>query len=40
MAFRHVIFPMLRPVTGTVVILNCVFIWNDLMEGFAGGLKA
>ena len=29
--FRHIIFPMLRPVTGTVLILNCVFIWNDFM---------
>lgn len=29
--FRHVIFPMIRPVTGTVLILNCVFIWNDFM---------
>jgi raffinose/stachyose/melibiose transport system permease protein len=29
--FRHVIFPMARPITGTVLILNCVFIWNDFM---------
>lgn len=29
--FMHVIFPMIRPVTGTVIILNCVFIWNDFM---------
>lgn len=29
--FFQVIFPMLRPVTGTVLILNCVFIWNDFM---------
>ena len=29
--FRHVVFPMLRPITGTVLILNCVFIWNDFM---------
>ena len=29
--FVHVIFPMIRPVTGTVIILNCVFIWNDFM---------
>lgn len=29
--FRHIVFPMLRPVTGTVLILNCVFIWNDFM---------
>lgn len=27
--YRHVLFPMLRPITGTVVILNIVFIWND-----------
>jgi raffinose/stachyose/melibiose transport system permease protein len=29
--FMHVIFPMIRPVTGTVIILNCVFVWNDFM---------
>jgi len=29
--FLRVIFPMIRPVTGTVIILNCVFIWNDFM---------
>lgn len=29
--FRHVIFPMIRPITGTVIILNCVFVWNDFM---------
>jgi raffinose/stachyose/melibiose transport system permease protein len=29
--FLHVILPMIRPVTGTVIILNCVFIWNDFM---------
>ncbi|MBN9035659.1 MAG: carbohydrate ABC transporter permease [Rhizobiales bacterium] len=29
--FLHVIFPMIRPVTGTVIILNCVFVWNDFM---------
>ena len=29
--FRHVLFPMLGPVTGTVVILNVIFIWNDFM---------
>lgn len=29
--FRHVVFPMARPITGTVLILNCVFIWNDFM---------
>jgi raffinose/stachyose/melibiose transport system permease protein len=29
--FRHVLFPMLGPVTGTVVILNVIAIWNDFM---------
>lgn len=29
--FRHIIFPMMRPITGTVLILNCVFVWNDFM---------
>ncbi|WP_232789020.1 carbohydrate ABC transporter permease [Streptomyces odonnellii] len=28
-AFTRVVFPLLRPVTGTVIILNAVFIWND-----------
>ncbi|HEY8482757.1 MAG TPA: carbohydrate ABC transporter permease [Spirillospora sp.] len=28
-AFTHVVFPLLRPITGTVLILNAVFIWND-----------
>ncbi len=28
-AFVHVIFPLLRPITGTVLILNAVHIWND-----------
>ncbi|WP_312888184.1 carbohydrate ABC transporter permease [Nonomuraea rhodomycinica] len=30
-AFRRVVFPMLRPVTGTVIILNALFIWNDFL---------
>ncbi|MBS7700897.1 MULTISPECIES: carbohydrate ABC transporter permease [unclassified Chelatococcus] len=30
-AFVHIILPMLRPITGTVLILNGVFIWNDFM---------
>jgi raffinose/stachyose/melibiose transport system permease protein len=29
--FRHVLFPLLGPITGTVVILNVIFIWNDFM---------
>ncbi|MFH8519117.1 carbohydrate ABC transporter permease [Streptomyces gelaticus] len=28
-AFTRIVFPLLRPITGTVVILNAVFIWND-----------
>jgi raffinose/stachyose/melibiose transport system permease protein len=28
-AFTKVVFPLLRPITGTVLILNAVFIWND-----------
>jgi raffinose/stachyose/melibiose transport system permease protein len=27
--FIHVLLPMLRPITGTVIILNAVTIWND-----------
>lgn len=30
-AFWLVVFPMLRPITGTVVILNAIFIWNDFL---------
>ena len=29
--FRLVVFPMLRPITITVVVLNGVFIWNDFL---------
>jgi raffinose/stachyose/melibiose transport system permease protein len=28
-AFRYVIFPMLRPITVTALVLNAVFVWND-----------
>lgn len=28
-AFLHIVVPLLRPVLGTVVILNAVAIWND-----------
>lgn len=27
--FRHVVFPLLRPVTGTVAVLGSMFVWND-----------
>ena len=30
-AFTRVVFPLLRPITGTVVILNAVFVWNDFL---------
>lgn len=30
-AFWHVLMPLLGPVTGTVVILNVIFIWNEFM---------
>ena len=31
-AFTRVVFPLLRPVTATVVILNVILIWNDFMS--------
>jgi raffinose/stachyose/melibiose transport system permease protein len=30
-SFTRITFPLLRPVTGTVIILNAVFIWNDFL---------
>ncbi|UOQ45616.1 carbohydrate ABC transporter permease [Halobacillus salinarum] len=27
--FFRVVFPLLKPVTATVLIISCVFIWND-----------
>jgi raffinose/stachyose/melibiose transport system permease protein len=27
--FASVVFPLMRPVTGTVAILNAIFVWND-----------
>ncbi|MGB4135566.1 MAG: carbohydrate ABC transporter permease [Microbacterium sp.] len=30
-AFWTVVFPLLRPITGTVIILNCIVVWNDLL---------
>lgn len=29
--FRHVIFPMLKPTTVTVALLNTMWIWNDYL---------
>jgi raffinose/stachyose/melibiose transport system permease protein len=31
-AFAHIVVPMLRPVLGTLVILNAVWIWNDFLR--------
>jgi raffinose/stachyose/melibiose transport system permease protein len=30
-AFGRVVFPLLRPITGTVIILNAIFVWNDFL---------
>jgi raffinose/stachyose/melibiose transport system permease protein len=30
-SFRRVTFPLLRPITGTVIILNAVTVWNDFL---------
>jgi raffinose/stachyose/melibiose transport system permease protein len=29
--FWRVVFPLLRPITGTVVILNVILVWNDFL---------
>ncbi len=29
--FSHIVFPLLRPITVTVIILNCLWIWNDYL---------
>ena len=29
--FVSVVFPLLRPITGTVAILNAIFVWNDFL---------
>jgi raffinose/stachyose/melibiose transport system permease protein len=29
LAFRYVVFPMLKPITVTALVLNAVFVWND-----------
>lgn len=29
--FWRVIFPLLRPITGTVIILNVITVWNDFL---------
>jgi raffinose/stachyose/melibiose transport system permease protein len=29
--FFLVVLPLLRPVTGTVIILNAIFVWNDFL---------
>jgi raffinose/stachyose/melibiose transport system permease protein len=30
-SFMRVTFPLLRPITGTVLLLNAIFIWNDFL---------
>jgi raffinose/stachyose/melibiose transport system permease protein len=30
-SFLRITFPLLRPITGTVIILNAVFVWNDFV---------
>lgn len=30
--FWSVVFPLVRPITGTIVILNAVFTWNDFLQ--------
>ena len=29
--FRRIVFPLMRPITGTVIILNGLFVWNDFL---------
>lgn len=29
--FWHIVFPMLRPITATIAILNTLWIWNDFL---------
>ena len=40
--FSRVVFPLLRPITGTVAIVTGLFIWNDFYASliFLGGSKA
>jgi raffinose/stachyose/melibiose transport system permease protein len=28
-SFRYVVFPMLKPITVTALVLNAIFVWND-----------
>jgi raffinose/stachyose/melibiose transport system permease protein len=39
--FARVVFPLLRPVTGTTAVLTGIFIWNDFFNPliFLGGTK-
>lgn len=30
-SFVYVVLPLLRPITGTIVILNGIFVWNDFL---------
>jgi raffinose/stachyose/melibiose transport system permease protein len=31
LTFRRIIFPLLKPVTATVIVLNVMWIWNDFL---------
>lgn len=31
-AFVSVVFPLMRPITGTVAIINLIFVWNDFFS--------
>ena len=33
--FLHVVFPLLRPVTGTVIILSTIIVWNDFFTSLS-----
>ncbi|WP_216843580.1 carbohydrate ABC transporter permease [Phytoactinopolyspora alkaliphila] len=30
-AFWKIVFPLLRPITGTVIIINAIHVWNDFL---------
>jgi raffinose/stachyose/melibiose transport system permease protein len=32
MIYWRIVFPLMRPVVGTVMILNAAFIWNDFLN--------
>lgn len=40
-AFIRIVFPLLRPITGTVIILNAISAWNDFLTPllYVGGTR-